>query len=115
VEEVVRLLADGFVERGHDVTLYRRHQPYAARRRVGDEHEMASAIGRLGEIDRVACRERAERDFGVEAALDGYEAVYERAAARGRRKRRGLRRGGTDRQPSSPPPRARHASAAEVR
>jgi glycosyltransferase involved in cell wall biosynthesis len=46
---------------------------------VDDEHEMAAAIGRLGEIDRAGCRAYAERCFGVDLAVDGYLRVYEQA------------------------------------
>jgi glycosyltransferase involved in cell wall biosynthesis len=46
---------------------------------VDDEHEMAAAIGRLGEIDRAGCRAYAERCFGVDLAVDGYLRIYEQA------------------------------------
>jgi glycosyltransferase involved in cell wall biosynthesis len=49
---------------------------------VDDEEGMAQAIGRLGEIDPARCREATEERFGVDAVVDGYEAVYRRAAAR---------------------------------
>ena len=48
---------------------------------VDDEEAMAEAIGRIDEIDRVACREHAEERFGIDAAIDGYEEVYAHAAA----------------------------------
>ena len=48
---------------------------------VRDEHEMAQAIARLGEIDRARCRAYAHERFGVEAAVDGYERVYATSAA----------------------------------
>ena len=51
---------------------------------VDDEHAMAQAVGRLGEIDPAACRAACERRFGVSAVVRGYEAVY-RAAINGRR------------------------------
>jgi len=51
---------------------------------VDDEHAMASAVGRLGEIDPAACRAACERRFGVSAVVHGYEAVY-RSAIDGRR------------------------------
>ena len=51
---------------------------------VDDEHAMASAVGRLGEIDPAACRAACERRFGVAAVVRGYEAVY-RSAIDGRR------------------------------
>jgi glycosyltransferase involved in cell wall biosynthesis len=76
---------------------------------VDDEHEMAAAIGRADEIDRAACREHAERNFGLHAALDGYEAVYERAAAAARRARRFGRRH-ADRAGTGRPPHARPAA-----
>ena len=41
--------------------------------------EMAALIGRLGEIDRRACRAEAERRFSEAAVADGYEALYARA------------------------------------
>jgi glycosyltransferase involved in cell wall biosynthesis len=55
---------------------------------VDDEREMATALGRLDEIDRAACREHAQRAFGLDAALDGYEDVYVHAAASAGRPRR---------------------------
>jgi glycosyltransferase involved in cell wall biosynthesis len=39
--------------------------------------EMATAIGRLGEIDADACRDYVRSKFGVSKCVDGYEAVYE--------------------------------------
>ena len=39
---------------------------------------MADAIGRLGDIDRPACRRAAERRFTVERMV---EAMYEMASA----------------------------------
>jgi glycosyltransferase involved in cell wall biosynthesis len=51
---------------------------------VDDEDAMAAAIGRLGELDPAACRARTEERFGVDAVVDGYEAVYRRAMERGR-------------------------------
>jgi glycosyltransferase involved in cell wall biosynthesis len=47
--------------------------------------EMAAAVGRLGEIDRAACRAEAERRFSDTAVTDAYEALYrELLAARPR-------------------------------
>jgi glycosyltransferase involved in cell wall biosynthesis len=48
---------------------------------VDDEDGMAQAIGRLGEIDPARCREATDERFGVDAVIDGYEAVYRAAAA----------------------------------
>jgi glycosyltransferase involved in cell wall biosynthesis len=48
---------------------------------VDDEHAMASAAGRLGEIDPAACRRTCEERFSVDAAVSGYEAVYAAAAS----------------------------------
>ena len=39
------------------------------------------AMGRLGEIDRAACRATAHRRFGVERMADAYLALYERILA----------------------------------
>ena len=50
---------------------------------VDDEHAMAEAIGRVGEIDPGACRRDCEERFGVEAVVRGYEEVYRTAIARG--------------------------------
>jgi glycosyltransferase involved in cell wall biosynthesis len=47
---------------------------------VGDEHEMAAAVGRLGEIDPTRCRERARERFDVAAVAEAYEGVYEAVA-----------------------------------
>jgi glycosyltransferase involved in cell wall biosynthesis len=43
---------------------------------VDDVVAMAAAIGRLGEIDRGACRTAAERRFTVERMVDDVEAMY---------------------------------------
>ena len=42
---------------------------------VEDEHALAAAVGRLGEIDPRSCEER----FGVEGVARGYETVYRAA------------------------------------
>lgn len=51
-----------------------------------DEDAMVDAVGRIGEIDRAACRSEAEQRFDVERLLDDYERLYaevlERAAPR---------------------------------
>jgi glycosyltransferase involved in cell wall biosynthesis len=49
---------------------------------VEDEHAMAAALARVGEIDPRACRETCERRFGVPAVVRGYEGVYREAMAR---------------------------------
>ena len=38
--------------------------------------EMVAAVGRVGELDRGACRRRVERLFSPAAMADGYEAAY---------------------------------------
>ena len=43
---------------------------------VDDEHEMAAAIGRLGEIDPARCRESARERFDVAAVGAAYEQAY---------------------------------------
>jgi glycosyltransferase involved in cell wall biosynthesis len=45
---------------------------------VEDEHAMADAIGRLGEIDRARCRESARERFDVTTVAESYEGAYER-------------------------------------
>src|SRR5215217_2763929 len=47
---------------------------------VDDEHAMAEAVGRLGEIDPAACRRSCQERFGVQAVVRGYEKVYRAAA-----------------------------------
>ncbi len=49
---------------------------------VDDEHAMARAVERLGEIDPAACRRACEERFGVAAVVRGYERVYAAAARR---------------------------------
>lgn len=44
---------------------------------VDDVESMAAAIGRLGEIDRRVCRQRAEQRFNVGRMVDDYERHYE--------------------------------------
>lgn len=46
-----------------------------------DVDEMVAAVGRIGEIDREACRRRA-RDFGVARMCAGYESVYDEVTRR---------------------------------
>jgi glycosyltransferase involved in cell wall biosynthesis len=48
---------------------------------VDDEHEMAAAVARLGEIDPAVCRRSCEERFGVEAVVRGYEKVYRAATS----------------------------------
>jgi glycosyltransferase involved in cell wall biosynthesis len=43
---------------------------------VDDVAGMAAAIGRIGELDRQACRASAERRFTVERMVDDVEAMY---------------------------------------
>ncbi len=47
--------------------------------------EAAAAIGRLGDIDRVACRAEAEHRFGARTMAEGYVAAYREVIA-GRRR-----------------------------
>jgi UDP-glucose:tetrahydrobiopterin glucosyltransferase len=42
----------------------------------GDLDAAIHAVGRLGELDRAACRAHVERRFGLDAMLDAYEAFY---------------------------------------
>jgi glycosyltransferase involved in cell wall biosynthesis len=42
--------------------------------------DFAVAVGRLGEIDRAACRRHVEQRFAVERMVEDYEAVYRRVA-----------------------------------
>jgi glycosyltransferase involved in cell wall biosynthesis len=60
---------------------------------AGDEEEMAAAIGRLGELDRAACRAGAQERFDVGAAIDGYERIYAHAAGRARERGAAATRG----------------------
>jgi glycosyltransferase involved in cell wall biosynthesis len=48
---------------------------------VDSEHEMAEAIGRLGEIDPERCRESARERFDVAAVAEAYERAYEAASS----------------------------------
>jgi glycosyltransferase involved in cell wall biosynthesis len=51
---------------------------------VDDEHAMARAVARVGELDPAACRRACHERFGVEAVVAGYEEAYRAAAARAR-------------------------------
>ena len=51
---------------------------------VEDEHEMAAAIGRLGEIDPERCRESARGALRRVPVAEAYERAYERVASRSR-------------------------------
>ncbi len=46
---------------------------------VEDVQEMVRAIKKIDEIDRIECRERAEKYFTVAKMVDEYEKVYEKA------------------------------------
>jgi glycosyltransferase involved in cell wall biosynthesis len=48
---------------------------------VEDEDGMVSAVARIDDIDRSACRAEAEARFSPGVMADGYERVYERAIA----------------------------------
>jgi glycosyltransferase involved in cell wall biosynthesis len=48
---------------------------------VDDEHAMAAAVARLGDIDPAVCREACETRFGVPAVVRGYEEVYRAASS----------------------------------
>jgi glycosyltransferase involved in cell wall biosynthesis len=76
---------------------------------VDDEQAMAAALKTVQEIDRAGCRDHAKRSFGLEASLDGYERVYERAAAGDRGSGR-FRRRRADRAISGRLPHARPAA-----
>ena len=43
---------------------------------VNNVTEAAHALGRIGEIDRAACRKRVNQRFSVETMVEGYERVY---------------------------------------
>ena len=43
---------------------------------VNNVNEAVSALERLSEIDRRACRQRVEQHFSIETMVDGYERVY---------------------------------------
>lgn len=47
--------------------------------------DLVAAVPRIPELDRLACRQDAERRFSVAAMADGYEQVYRRVVARHRR------------------------------
>ena len=51
---------------------------------VEDEHAMAAAVDRLGELDAAACRRDCEERFGVASAIGGYERVYRAAITHSR-------------------------------
>jgi glycosyltransferase involved in cell wall biosynthesis len=56
---------------------------------VEDEHAMARAVARLGELDPAACRRSCHERFGVGAVVAGYEEAYRAAAARAPRREPG--------------------------
>ena len=51
---------------------------------VDDEHAMAEAVGRLGDIDPARCRSSAEERFDVTPVAEAYERAYERVVHRAR-------------------------------
>jgi glycosyltransferase involved in cell wall biosynthesis len=48
----------------------------------GDVDGLVDAVGRLGELDRRACRERAERMFSDHAIVEAYLDVYRKLIGR---------------------------------
>jgi len=50
-------------------------------------HGMVEAVGRIGSIDRRACRARGEEHFSAAAMADGYERVYRGLIDRGEPRR----------------------------
>ena len=44
------------------------------------DEELAAQVGHAGDIDRAACRRRAEERFGVDRMVSGYEAFYRKIA-----------------------------------
>jgi len=72
---------------------------------VEDEAAMASAVGRLDEIDRGRCRASVQERFDVPLVVERYERVYERVSRRSGRF--------TRRPAASPPP--RHSRRSEMR
>jgi glycosyltransferase involved in cell wall biosynthesis len=51
---------------------------------VEDEHAMAEAVGRLGEIDPARCRSSAEERFDVAPVAEAHERAYGLAVERAR-------------------------------
>jgi glycosyltransferase involved in cell wall biosynthesis len=51
---------------------------------VEDEHAMAAAVARLGEIDPARCRSSAEERFDVAPVAEAYERAYELVTSRTR-------------------------------
>jgi glycosyltransferase involved in cell wall biosynthesis len=45
------------------------------------DQELAVHVGHAGDIDRAACRRRAEGRFGVDRMVSGYEAFYRKIAS----------------------------------
>jgi glycosyltransferase involved in cell wall biosynthesis len=42
------------------------------------DEELAAYVGRVGEIDRAACRRRAEERYSADRMVSDYEALYRR-------------------------------------
>ena len=51
---------------------------------VEDEHAMAAAVARLGEIDPARCRSSAEERFDAAPVAEAYEQAYELVTSRAR-------------------------------
>jgi glycosyltransferase involved in cell wall biosynthesis len=43
---------------------------------VNNVDEAARAMKRLGDIDRIACRQRVQERFSIETMVEAYERVY---------------------------------------
>jgi glycosyltransferase involved in cell wall biosynthesis len=63
------------------------------------EDELVAAVGRIGDLDRVRCRQEAERRFSPAAMAEAYEGVYARLL---------------DRPAPAPPPRVDGRESARV-
>lgn len=53
--------------------------------KCGDVGALAQAIGKVGRIDRAACRQHSEEKLSIAAMIAGYEACYTKVIAGARR------------------------------
>lgn len=77
VPEIVKDGVTGFIVNATNPTNARNATNNFIIKKTGIEG-LVEAIGRIGEIDRAACRRHVEENFTIDRMVDGYERVYKK-------------------------------------